>query len=74
MAIKTFQAVDMSTIYDVCLNTYGNLDMLTKLMVDNNHPGVNEYPTAGQIFTYDDTLVYGLAQQKNNTIKYATGQ
>lgn len=69
-----FKAVDMSTIYDVCLNTYGNLDYLVKLMVDNGHPGVNEYPVAGQIFVYDETLVYGLAMQKNNNITYATGQ
>lgn len=68
-----FKAVDMSTIYDVCLNTYGTLNYLVKLMVDNDFNGVNEYPTAGQIFVYDETLVYGLAQQKNNTIKYATG-
>lgn len=71
--IKEFKAVDMSTIYDVCLNTYGNLDLLVKLMVDNDFEGVNTYPTAGQIFVYDDSLVYGLAQQKNNNIKYATG-
>lgn len=71
---RTFAAVEMSTIYDVCLNTYGTLNLLTKLMVDNSFPGVNSYPTPGQIFMYDDTLVYGLAQQKNNTIKYATGQ
>ena len=71
--IKEFKAVDMSTIYDVCLNTYGNLDYLVKLMVDNNFNGVNDYPVAGQVFVYDDTLVYGLAAQKNNTIKYATG-
>lgn len=72
--IKEFRAVDMSTIYDVCLNTYGNLDFLVKLMTDNDFEGVNSYPVAGQIFLYDDTLVYGLAVQKNNTIKYATGQ
>lgn len=70
--IREFTAVDMSTIYDVCLNTYGTLNYLVKLMVDNNFPGVNTYPTAGQVFKYDDTLVYGLAQKKDNTIKYAT--
>lgn len=70
--IKEFKAVDMSTIYDVCLNTYGTLNYLVKLMVDNDFEGVNTYPSAGQIFVYDDSLVYGLAQQKNNTIKYAT--
>lgn len=72
--MKQFIAVDMCTIYDVCLNTYGTLDYLVKLMVDNNFLGVNSYPVAGQVFTYDSTLVYGLAQQQNNTIKYATGQ
>ena len=71
---KEFVSVEMCTIYDVCLNTYGTLNYLVKLMVDNNFNGVNDYPIAGQIFVYDDTLVYGLAQQKNNTIKYATGQ
>jgi len=72
--IREFRAVDMSTIYDVCLNTYGNLDYLVKLMVDNNFEGVNTYPSAGQVFVYDDTLVYGLAVQKNATIKYATSE
>lgn len=71
---REFKAVDMSTIYDVCLNTYGNLDYLVKLMVDNSFLGVNTYPTAGQIFVYDDSLVYGLSAQKNNKIKYATGE
>jgi len=70
--IKEFKAVEMSTIYDVCLNTYGTLNYLVKLMVDNSFLGVDTYPNAGQIFMYDDELVYGLAQQKNNTVKYAT--
>lgn len=74
MAIKTFKAVDMSTIYDVCLNTYGTFDYLVKLMVDNGFDGVNTYPTAGQVFSYDDSLVYGLAQQKLNTVNYATSE
>lgn len=52
-----YKAVDLSTIYDVCLDTYGSLNYLVKLMVDNNFPGVNVYPTAGQIFFYDPTLV-----------------
>lgn len=70
--IREFRAVDMSTIYDVCLNTYGTLNYLVKLMVDNGFAGVNLYPVAGQIFKYDDTLVYGLTQQKSNTVNYAT--
>lgn len=52
-----FTAVSNSTIYDVCLNTYGSLNMLVKLMADNGHDGVNTYPTSGQQFQYDETLV-----------------
>lgn len=55
--MKTFTAISNSTIYDVCLNTYGTLDYLVKLMVDNNHAGVDVFPINGQIFVYDETLV-----------------
>ena len=54
---KEFKAVSNSTIYDVCLNTYGTLNLLAKLMDDNSFQGVNTYPTSGQIFLYDDELV-----------------
>lgn len=70
--IREFVACEMSTIWDVCLNTYGTLNYIVKLMVDNNFAGVNSYPVAGQVFLYDDSLVYGLAQQKSNDVKYAT--
>lgn len=55
--IKEFIAVSNSTIYDVCLNTYGTLDLLVKLMNDNDFEGVDTLPTNGQVFLYDDTLV-----------------
>ena len=80
--MKKFIAVDNSTIYDVCLNTYGTLNLLAKLMHDNNHEGVNTYPIAGQIFLYDENLVNVQTNQnlsQNYTvfagdaqIKYAT--
>lgn len=54
---KQFIAVSNSTIYDVCLNTYGTLDLLVKLMDDNDFEGVDTLPTNGQVFEYDDTLV-----------------
>ena len=80
--MKEFIAISNSTIYDVCLNTYGTLDYLGKLMNDNNHLGVDVNPTNGQIFMYDDTLVNKISnsitdstQQINSNlakIKYAT--
>jgi hypothetical protein len=53
--MTTFVAISNSTIYDVCLNTYGTLDKLVKLMTDNNHDGVNTNPVNGQEFIYDET-------------------
>jgi hypothetical protein len=69
--MTTFTAVSNSTIYDVCLNTYGTLDLLVKLMTDNNFLGVNIYPVNGQLFVYDETLIANQAIAKTNII-YAT--
>ena len=52
-----FIAISGCTIYDVCLNTYGSFDFLTKLMTDNNFGSINNYPENGQEFIYDETLV-----------------
>jgi hypothetical protein len=57
MAIKNFQAIDKSTIWDVVLNTYGSVDQIVKIMQDNSFPNVNTYPINGQQFQFDDTLV-----------------
>jgi hypothetical protein len=57
MALVPFTAVDKSTIWDVVLNTYGSVDEIVKIMVDNDYPNVNTYPKNGQIFFFDDTLV-----------------
>lgn len=78
-----FIAITNSTIYDVCLNTYGTLNLLGKLMDDSNHPGVNTYPVAGQVFLYDENLVNVQTNQNLNQnytitagdiqLKYSTG-
>lgn len=59
--IRQFTAVSNSTIFDVCLNTYGTLDLLGKLMTDNNHDGVDVYPLAGKVYNYEDTLVKNIS-------------
>ena len=63
----TFTAAANSTIYDVCLNTYGSLNYLGKLMDDNDHPGVDVYPTSGQVFEYDANLVQRPASGSYNS-------
>ncbi len=80
--MKQFIAIEGSTIYDVCLNTYGTLNRLVKLMDDNSFDGVDTVVQAGQIFLYDETLVniqtnQNLTQNYNvsagdSQLKYAT--
>ncbi len=80
--MSEFIAISNSTIYDVCLNTYGTLNLLGKLMDDNNHEGVNANPAQGQVFLFDENLVnvqtnqslvqnYSIAAGENQ-LKYAT--
>ena len=69
--MQIFTAISGSTIYDVCLNTYGSLDFLTKLMIDNNFGSIDNYPENGQQFMFDETLVVNKTVQQIN-IKYAT--
>ena len=69
--MTTYTAVSGSTIYDVCLNTYGSLDFLSKLMIDNNFGSINNYPQNGQEFIYDETLGYAV-QAYLGPVKYAT--
>ncbi|OPZ92402.1 MAG: hypothetical protein BWY74_01597 [Firmicutes bacterium ADurb.Bin419] len=73
--MSIFYAVDGSTLFDVCLNTYGSLDFFYKLLIDNNIPNANYTPKTGQAFNYDETLI--VDEQTNRTttlsgIKYAT--
>ena len=69
--MQLFNAVSNSTIYDVCLNTYGTLDLLVKLMTDNNYSSVNDSPVNGQVFSFDETLVANQATKQTNIV-YAT--
>lgn len=75
MAIKTFTSVYGQSIFDVCLNCYVTLDLLYKLLQDNNIDSVNVTPKTGQSFLYDDTLVVDQSIYQTTTlsgVKYAT--
>ena len=61
--MQVFSAIAGQSIFDVCLNTYGSLDFLTKLMQDNNFTNVDSDIYNGQQFTWDDSLVVN--QQQN---------
>lgn len=61
--MKIYQAIAGQSIYDVCLQTYGSLDYLYKLLQDNGIAGVDVPVTSRQQFVWDDSLV--LDQQVN---------
>lgn len=75
--LKNYKAIQGQSIFDVCLNTYGTLDNLFKLLQDSSGTaqGVDDVPASGQQYTYDDALVAD--QQINQAytlsgINYAT--
>lgn len=65
--MSTFTAINNSTIFDVCLNTYGTLNKLAQLMDDNDWEGVSTYPAQGDEFTFDNTQVSIPGYQNLNT-------
>lgn len=73
--MTTYYAIAGQSIYDVCLQTYGALDYLFKLLQDNGINGLNEPVNSRQPFQWDETLVQD--QQLNtsflaNGVRYAT--
>ena len=55
--MQTYNAIAGQSIYDVCLQTYGSLNYLYKLMQDNGIQGLDELVSSRQPFVWDDTLV-----------------
>jgi len=55
--MKTFAAIAGQSLYDVCLQTYGDLAYLFKLMQDNGIAGLNNDVFSGQKFIWDESLV-----------------
>ena len=80
--IQTYTALANQNIYDVCNITYGTIDNLStgqsalfKLIQDNGFGSINNYPFAGQQFTWDDTLVFNQQSNQANSLSntnYAT--
>jgi hypothetical protein len=55
-AFKTFS--QGCTIFDVVLQLYLSLNLLPKLILDNNITDLNAITTTGQVFVYDTDFVY----------------
>jgi hypothetical protein len=70
-----YKAVEGQSLLDICLNTYGGLDLMSKLLQDNNIENINITPFSGQSFVWDETLTIDQAvnqTSQNSNIIYAT--
>ena len=54
---KYYTATSAQSLYDVCLATYGNVNLLSVLMRDNSITSTSYRPYNGQRFLYDGELV-----------------
>ena len=54
--MTTYYSVSGQSLFDVCLNTYGSLDYLYKLLADNNVANINAPVVSNQAFIWDETL------------------
>lgn len=63
--MQTFYSISGQSLLDVCLNTYGSMDYLYKLLQDNGVLNANTAVLSGQKFTWDDSLV--INQQINQS-------
>lgn len=55
--MQAYNAIDGQSLLDVCLNTYGDLGYLYKLLQDNNVLNADEIVKSGDAFIWDDSLV-----------------
>lgn len=63
------------SLFDVCLNTYGSLDFMYKLITDNGVNNILYQPVTGQVFTYDPALTVNptISRTKSiSDIRYST--
>lgn len=70
-----FVSMAGQSIYDVCLQTYGTIELLAKLVVENNLVSTIAPVEAGKVFTFDKTKIKDTAIFSRNVIDgiiYAT--
>lgn len=69
MSLQVFYAKLGQSLFDVCLNTYGSLDYLYKLLQDNGIDSVNSTVRSQQPFVWETDLVVDQVVNRNTTLK-----
>ena len=73
--MSTYKGINGQSLMDVCLNTYGSLDYLYKLLQDSGVSNINQPVVSQQQFTWDSDLIVDQNVNKITTLQnviYAT--
>ncbi len=54
---KNFYSRNNQTVYDIVLQTYGNLDLTYKLIIDSNFDNIQTYPIPTNLFIFNPQLI-----------------
>lgn len=74
--IKIFTGKNNQSIFDVAIQTYGNMDNIVKLCMDSGIDGFADATYFQKLFTYDASLISDSTVSdnvNNNNIIFATG-
>jgi len=55
---QVFLSVPNQSVFDICLQTYGDLNLTYKLIFDSGFTGVSAYPAPNYNFVYNPQLVF----------------
>ena len=66
--MSTFSGINGQSLFDVCLNTYGSLDYMYKLIQDSGVENINQQVKTQDQFTWNSALVVDQAVNKVTTL------
>jgi len=61
MANQTFYSKNNQNIFDICIQTYGDLNNMYKLIQDSNFESLSKTPVIGTPFIFDNSLISNYA-------------
>ncbi len=61
MANQTFYSKNNQNIFDVCIQTYTDLNKMYKLIQDSNFESLSKLPVIGTSFIFNDALISNYA-------------
>lgn len=73
--LSEYKSQNGQSAIDVCLNSYGTLDYMYKLLQDSDVSDINQVPATGDVFYYDVELAVNSNTSRTKVmtpVRYAT--